>query len=280
VDEALAILPPSVWYISIPFIDEGIRRRIEPGAPPIADRFALISQLVSAGHVVNVGINPLVPEWLPQPHQLISQLVSLNVWGVWVERLHLNRQQVGRMTTREIEAMGGDVLRRAQQYKTSQADLNHFHLVRQMAAAAGLQVYSHGQPNPSQFWAPFQRIYPRVFPLVQDVINQLHAKGQNLLSFAEFANRLTPKLPAGNLPLVYYFGATSRDIWRRRKVPRLMTYEQLLGMVWDDPKTKFSLLKGAGFALLRDAGQMVTDEGGRPFLAWRPEGFNGYWLDV
>jgi len=32
--EAMGMMPPAAWYISIPFLDEELRRRIEPGAPP------------------------------------------------------------------------------------------------------------------------------------------------------------------------------------------------------------------------------------------------------
>jgi len=253
---------------------------LNPAPPPIAARFELIAQLREAGHSVTVGINPLVPEWLPEPGELVERLAAAGVWGVWVERLHLNRQQVERMTTAERTAIGAEILRRAQQYKSSQADLNHFHRTRAAARLAGLAVYSHGQPEPSQYWQPFEAMYSPIFPTVQGLINPLAAGGDGVLSFAEFAAYFAPKLPAGELPLGYYFGATSRDIFRRRAISRLMSYEDVLAIIWDDPRTKFSLLRGAGFAFVREGGRMVVDDAARPFVAWREQGFNDYWLDV
>lgn len=280
VDQALSFMPPSVWYISIPYLSEDLRQRLEPGAPPIEERLDLIRTLRTLGHSVNVGINPLVPEWQPDPAPLIEAIAAAGAWGVWVERLHLNRKQVSRMSAGEQEHMGTAVLQRAQQYKSSQLDLDHFHLTRATAVAAGLEIYSHGQPNPSRFWVPFERQYPQRFPTLQGWINHLNQHGQKVASFDDFAAYMTPRLPDGELPLGYYLGATSRDIFRRRTVPRTMTYKDLLALIWADPRTKYSLVRSPAFAFVREGDRQAVDDGGRPWLAYSRQGFNGYWLDV
>jgi DNA repair photolyase len=281
IDDALGMIGQSVWYVSIPYLDDELRRRLEPGAPPIPQRFELIHQLREAGHVVMVGINPLVREWLPNPLPLLEMLAGAGVWGVWVERLHLNRAQVIQMSATERAAIGGEIIGRAGRYKSDDIDLKYFHRVRAMAARLGLAVYSHGQPNPSNYWEPFTALYPKRFPTWQGFINYLHANNSPLVTFDQFSEWMGGRLPMGKLPLGYYLGATSRDVYRRRNVPRMMTYLDLLEIVWDDPKTKFSPVRGAAFAFVRDGnGHQLVDGVGRAYLAYRAQGFTDYWLDV
>jgi len=47
--------------ISIPFLDEGIARAIEPGAPTIRRRFETMEILAKAGVPVGIGIAPIIP---------------------------------------------------------------------------------------------------------------------------------------------------------------------------------------------------------------------------
>jgi len=47
--------------ISIPFLDEGIARAIEPGAPTIRRRFETMEILAKAGVPVGIGVAPIIP---------------------------------------------------------------------------------------------------------------------------------------------------------------------------------------------------------------------------
>ncbi len=46
---------------SIPFLDEGVTRRIEPGAPSVARRFEAMADLHAAGVRVGIGVSPIIP---------------------------------------------------------------------------------------------------------------------------------------------------------------------------------------------------------------------------
>src|SRR6266571_9390 len=52
IDDVLSFLPKSMWYISIPILDDDIRKQVEPAAPSIESRFQLIDKLKAAGHEV------------------------------------------------------------------------------------------------------------------------------------------------------------------------------------------------------------------------------------
>ena len=47
--------------LSIPFLDEGVTRKIEPGAPSVARRFETMRDLADAGIPVGIGVAPLIP---------------------------------------------------------------------------------------------------------------------------------------------------------------------------------------------------------------------------
>jgi len=47
--------------ISIPFLDEEIARKVEPGAPAIAKRFETMEILAKAGVPVGIGVAPIIP---------------------------------------------------------------------------------------------------------------------------------------------------------------------------------------------------------------------------
>ncbi|NJK46000.1 MAG: hypothetical protein HC933_18600 [Pleurocapsa sp. SU_196_0] len=122
IDDALELLEPSVWYISITFNDDAARRIVEPGAPTIQSRLELISQLRERGHRVVVGINPLEPEWMPDPASILNECASRGAEGAWIESLHLNPKQRDQMTPRERTAIGEAIIIRALRHTRGKID--------------------------------------------------------------------------------------------------------------------------------------------------------------
>ncbi len=48
-------------HLSIPFLDETVCRKLEPGAPPPARRFEAMARLADAGIPVGVSVSPIIP---------------------------------------------------------------------------------------------------------------------------------------------------------------------------------------------------------------------------
>lgn len=105
VAEAMKALPRSVWYVSIAFKDEDLRRRLEPGAPSIESRFELIRDLTDAGHVVMVGMLPLYHGWEPEPEAIVERASQCGAVGVWVGRYHLSVNQIKNLSPRERQEL-------------------------------------------------------------------------------------------------------------------------------------------------------------------------------
>ncbi len=284
VDKVLSFLPPSVWYISISTLNDDIRRQCEPGAPPIKDRLALIEQVLSLGHSVVVGINPCIPEWLPNPIPLVKQLKSLGVWGVWVETLHLSNDQIANMKAKERHALDENIIKRARKRKNTPQDETIFHATRQEALSVGLEIFSVGQPNRSDFFKPYHQTYKKTFQTLQGFINRCYGLSDNLISFNQMANFMQPCLPSGKHGIGHYLGATSRVLYKKYHIPNLMSYRQLLGILWRESGSKYSIVKWPNFAYaaLKQDQQwtQLLSENHMPWLLFSSRGFKNYFHDV
>ena len=290
ITEALAFLKPAVWYISVSTMNEELRRQIEPGAPAIESRFERMEQLTGLGHRVVLGLNPCVPEWLPDPAPLLERAKICGVWGAWIERLHLNKDQAARLKPKEVEALTPAVIERAKKRRTAAPDEEIFHRARAIAQDIGLEVYSVGQPISSKFFAPYRDVYAQTFPVMQDFINLCYEAGytlDDLITFEQFAAFMGQSLPMGKYSIAHYLGATARTLWRKYNIPAQMTYRQLLGIIWDQPSTKYGLARLPNFAYAAlweenppgPGWVQLVDEAEMPYLVFSPY-FKKFYYDV
>lgn len=291
VNEALDIVKSSVWYISINTATEDLRKRLEPAAPSIAARFELIETLVSRGHRVVLGLNPCVPEWMPDPEPILSRAFAAGAFGVWIARLHLNKNQVANMDDKGRDAIGPELIMRAQKRKLPDEDRAVIFQAYEVCIDLGMPFFSFGQPFRSDFFAPYHETYPgKTFPTLQDWINHLWDEPDSedrVITFDEFADFFCSRMPAGVLPIDSYLGALgSVDLYRKMRIPTQMTYRQLLSIMWRTPKTqqcpaKFPSFAYAGYASRDGDGWVqVCDENEMPYMLFSREGFADYWAPV
>lgn len=279
IPEVMEFLKPSCWYISIALNDEDLRAKIEPGAPSLRDRLKLIETLRTHGHSVVVGINPCVPEWLPRPQELIQQIAAAGAEGVWVQALHLSSSQEKQLKPREREALGEEIIARAKKRPYHAIDMAHVDAVRAIAREHGLEVFSAGQGDRSDFFEIYRRHYPKTFPIMQDLVNLCHDEGLEkgaLVTFADFCELMLPFLPEGIFQVGSYLGATGHNVIR--EIPgwtNRFSYDALLRMIWDEPRFNLSPSQNKAFsyAVATDAagGLLITDEEGLPVLAFTPD---------
>jgi DNA repair photolyase len=289
IGDCLKFLPISTWYISISTWDEQVRERIEPGAPPIHERIRLIYDLVDRGHEVVVGINPAVPEWLPDDHisELLGSIQDAGASGVWVERLHLNANQEKQLSEREVRYLTPGLIKRAKSKQTPTPDMDLFCSIRSVAEVIGLEVYSVGQPNRSGFFKPFHWTYDHTFPTAQDFVNHCHSvlSPGSIISFDLFADFFEPLLPGGRLTIDSYLGAVAHNLWWTEKVPPQMTFRELLAWIWRSDKIKYNPARHPCFAF---AGEQVrsgewevwTDNNKMPYMVFDPHGTNSKFCEV
>jgi DNA repair photolyase len=289
IDEALSFVSPSCWYISIASMDEAYRSLVEPGAPTIAERLDLIEKLTAAGHSVSVGINPAVPEWLPNPEALCQAIADRGAFGAWIEPLHFNHRQVKRMGNRGAAAVGEAVIARSLKRRCTPEYVTYLERVEEAAIAAGLEVFSVDHPKPSKFWEPYRRLYSKVFPTTQEFINLLVDSGtpeNSLITADMFIDFMLAHLPKGNMRLGHYVGATAHDVCREDPDwSNWMSYEKLLQLLWTDGRIKMCPVRNRAFAWAGDRdhlGKLKTrvDQYGRPIMVFNTSGFDNYHCEV
>ena len=292
IDEALSILAPSCWYISINTASEDLRERLEPGAPSLASRYALIEKLRAAGHRVVLGLNPCVPEWVPDPLAVLAPAKAAGAEGVWCEALHFNRDQVAAMKPRERESVGEDLIKRACKRSVTPDDAAHVDLALDLADEIGLAPFRMLQSRRSNFWDPFTETYPRLFPVLQEFINALHdveAEGVDFETFAYWALR---DLPHGDrLPIDGYIGSVARNVlagtvdvpWHDGpyKIPPRMDFSEVLKLFWCLPNMTASVVQCEAFSFVAtdtgsDGAQLVGDDG-MPLMMFHAAGTLDYW---
>jgi hypothetical protein len=173
-DRVIRETPRAVWYISIPMLDDDIRKRVEPHAPSIGSRLDLIDQLVAAGHVVTVGVNPLTMEWMPNAEPLMDLLKQKGVWGVWVEVPYFSKSFKGNLAPDARERLGNEFIASCGE-RGSKADCAHAANAMDYAKAIGMEVFSTSYEEPTGFFDPWHSVYSRVMPYKHQVINAVDA---------------------------------------------------------------------------------------------------------
>lgn len=169
-DRVIAESPPQAWYISLSYPDDRIRQIVEPHAPSIDSRFALIEQLVDAGHVVNVALNPLTVDWMPEPEPVLDRLRDLGVWGVWIEALYMGHKLEEALTPAGRAALTPELIERVGA-KGDPLDKALAQQAREYAFEIGLEAFSLEHEGPTSYFDPWHVLYPKVMPYWQQVIN-------------------------------------------------------------------------------------------------------------
>lgn len=271
IDDVLRFLPAGqVWYITITTLDDAIARRVEQAAPLPSERLALIEKLRNAGHRVVIGLNPLVPEWCPNPAELMRQAQQRGAEGVWLEMLHLSRTQIKQMKPNEIKAMGGEeaVKRIAGKKHMDDHTLSHYFLAYQCAEELGLHPYGMSGFRPGQYTDIMHSAYPRCFPVLQDFANHLMQRyngGLLPVTFAECADFFAPRLPEGRFYIADYIRAwlVGHNYHAKQwglQVTGAMSFTDILRQMWNTPKLKNCIASEFGFAFMSqstDAGEIV-----------------------
>lgn len=284
---ALDLVPPSVWYVTITTMDEEVRRRVEPGAPPAEDRLRFIEEAVRRGHRVTIGVNPCVDEWIGDPTELCKAAKAAGAEGAWIQPLHLSNKQIDSMPDMSKAAIGESVLTKARRKRKDAANIAIYNQTRSIALDAGLEIYDAGQKEYSKYFQPEKDVYKKLFPTTQDFVNYCYDTNKqpnDPIYWSEFRDFFVPQLPEGVLPLRNHLGAGQyAHFWKlwEDKIPKYMTYEELLWWCWHIQTIVYSPVNTKCFAWAAHieedsdgerAIEPYSDDEGLPIMLFRPEG--------
>lgn len=235
-------LSPSVWYITVESDDDTTSKQIAPGAPAISERLDLIRYLVNRGHRVVVGMNPTVPGWIKDPQKHVQSLKKAGVEGIWVEALHLSRDQIKNMTQRQKDAI-------------PEATMTNIHAkggptpafvdtVRKAVTDQGIPLYYMANGERSDFFKPYYEMYENTYPNMQGFINALHdtqaTTDQDILidweDYRDWFLRLLPQ-DLTRCRLGHYLSSRTRTIAKDPKYSNWLDWESVLKMAYAHPKS-------------------------------------------
>jgi len=292
--DALDFLKSAVWYITIEMLDEFIAKKISPGAPPPLERLATVKTLTDMGHKVVAAINPLVSEWLPDPEPLIELFAQVGVSGVWIDQMHLSSQQVQRMTVREVETLGDDLITRAKSRgKSLLRGADRMSVLRaiNLAQEYGLEVFQPGFEGHSDFFKPYYDTYDKCFPTNQGLVNFCRDEKYNPdspFTVQDYLDFMMYRLPDGNYTGMRDYVFTGSFALRKKyKLPAgKLNYKQILAVGYDSGLIKWGLTSMRVFSWTG-----YTDDDGElgvtldptyelPYMVFIPWGSDEHYFDA
>lgn len=278
--------PRSTWYISIPFLDDEVRKLVEPKAPSVGSRLELIDELIAAGHVVTVGVNPLSIEWLPDYEPLLDQLKASGVWGVWVQVPYFAQTFKGKLRRDQVEALTPEFIQRCGE-KGNVMDLAHAAQCMEYAKSIGLEVFSTEHEEPSRYFEPWHEVYGTVMPYWHQVINEaakaLGPDDDYVSVTKEAALAVMEKLPDG-IDWAKLLHRKSSNAFRKMigqetgPLPKF-NVEQFWNAIWNEEyfSRSFGLLSLNCFAYAATVDKEeivpVVDDNGDRVMVYRPNGW-------
>ena len=218
---------PLIWYISVTTLLDDRRKSIEPGASAIPDRLQFIQDARAAGHRVLVGINPVIPDNIPDPEALIGELKRRGVEGIWVQGLHLSANKQQNLGLYGKKALGEEVLEAAKKPLEWSECLDTIEAIRVAADRAAMPHYDSQQGGTTSYFDPYRETYRRTFPLMQDFVNYCHQNkaAGDLIYWQEFVGFFEDKLPRGYWSLREHLCAIAhRMSLIGLEIPQQMTY--------------------------------------------------------
>ncbi len=197
IDDCLQIIGDHrniVWYITVTTLNDGIRQKIDPNAPPTLERIALAEKLHNMGFMVIVAFNPLVEEWMPMTdlETICNRLKSCGIKHIIHEPLHINKKEADTFSQHKKDIYGEKVLldacdlRRNVQY--SRNATKYF-------MDNGFVPFKLAMPYRTNFFNDIREKLGPIFPNQWDFINYVFEKwdGKNSMevTFSDYEKAIT-----------------------------------------------------------------------------------------
>lgn len=280
----LSYLPKSVWYISIPTLDEDVRKRLEPAAPTIEYRLELVQRLRAIGHEVIIGANPF--DWVGDPHHYLRTIMDLGPRHFWTGLTHFSHEQLRNMPERSRAAIGEDLIKQASRKTLSEdrrATEVDFH---DLALSLDADPFSVDQLMATDFFDIFNRTYDKVFPTVSQFLwsfgDDLEDDDVYEITMEHWLEYTLPLLPKGTFHMPGYVFNRDRAFYDKNPGhPKKMDYERLM-------RTWFNTPAFSGLNLARETSMSIDhfdakmkpvptlDENGDYVYLFSWEGFDSF----
>lgn len=179
-----------VFYFTITSRNEGICKKIEPGAPIYSERLKQIEYAKKHGYSVICAFNPIVEEWMPRNDydETFSEMTGLGVRHFIYQRLHMTGADVKKFTEQRLKRFDDGILDKACRKKNNGQSYLQELLLSKMDS--GVNVLAFGMPYKTDFFTEIRLKLGLCFPSMYDFINYCFDSGKNVFTFDDFINSL------------------------------------------------------------------------------------------
>ncbi|MGA1024460.1 MAG: hypothetical protein ACO3S8_07250 [Aquiluna sp.] len=293
-ERVMAMVKPSHWYISISFLNDSDRARVEPGAPPIEYRWELAAELIRRGHVVSIGWNPFVPEWVEldgDPYKgaevHIQRMIDAGVKVCAIQPLHLHSSNKNQMTERELQDLSNGDMNWLNSFAGKKSIPAHWDALYRHVSLRLYQegissiLFDSGWEQPT--WDATHALYPKTLPTIADFRNHC-ARTKKIgdpVTFDEWWQWLKawplPDITAGLGHAIRIQSwtlcdkITKQEGWAKWKTN--MDYKTLFRIAWQwqDRLGGLTPIGCSAFCYAVDgSGNLVADDNMLPVLAYAP----------
>jgi len=260
-------------HLSIPLTTDRaeIKNRFEPGSPGLEERLELAVAAKAKGHVVEIGLNPLVPAWWNDLPGLLARLRKLGFNRLLIQELNLSLRQ-----RQWVKVADEEFLQYAMM--SEKPDWRKIWQIRQQAEAMGFMLdpfygsayLGHGQPYFGEYFA----LGGKWFPTVQEFFWRLGQEAQHLgkpmvYSVDDFSHWAGLDLDFESPSFGNYLSGWNREFRRSGKGPTAYSFREVHAHLFDifDARTPFWADETS---IVTEQGVPVLDEEGSLLLAFDP----------
>lgn len=260
-----------MMYITISTLDEGISRRVEPGAPLPQARVELARYAKSRGWGVEIGINPCHKAWLPMKdiERLMETMDEIGVRQFYAQPLSLREKEYEVMPDARRNRMPRSEIENA---FVRYGDWEYVLGVMRLMNQHGFDCFVNGTPLISPLMDDECKVLGKCVNPVQRFNNWAHreliAGRQKVFRFGDFIRVMFDGNPdmaeLENRTLYQYCMNGSRDEWRANRLAKTAkTFTDVYRVCWNTRRFGASPQNSLGFAvILDDDGRPVRDEYG------------------
>ena len=233
-EETIQKINKSLFIVSVPYIDDKERKRLEPNAPCLNHRFEFVKEVIKNGHNVIIGINPFNHTFCNDHTQIIDKYRDIGVKYFWVNKLHLTYKQQSNLTENQKEAIGVDVLKQAG--KTKECDkfwIEQYLKLRDYAFSVNCEIVGTPSGHYEQYIEDMWGVYEKTMPTQNDFFKwcEQNKKDGDIITFDEFYNVLQPLIPNIECDISKYI--YNKSVLQDRTFMSKTKLSNLLHVYWD-----------------------------------------------
>jgi len=260
-----------IWYITITTNNEEIRKRIEPNAPTINERWILAEKLRKLGYLVILAINPLYEQWMPKNEliKFINKAKSININHIVVEALHLNKKEVKTFSPKRLSSFLGDEIKYSVEKKTFQ---NYVKEIIPILIENNVLFTKLGMPFKTEFYNDIKNIFGKIFPNQYDFINLCHKKGTGTYNFEEFYNITVDDKVLFERKFrdinAYLIKSNIHEWANNEEDKKAFSLKEVLRIIWNNDKYPQSLRRNQAFRTVVNKNNEIIKDNNQNILLY------------